>query len=1436
MKTNLKKMLSLALSAIMVAAALPMSAMAATETKAVVEDIDWENWTLTNESWSTLMDGTALNVNNASGGTQWWCSNAYADGKMRLIINDAGSTATDGGNHVIAPQSADTSSDGKAWGFMGTKYYTGYLDAEGARVNEFPADRWLGVKDISAHGGTGYAVFTIESVTGDADNAYLAIQGAPMDWDVEELVYRMMGSALVEPEDTNAFPITPERYPVRNAQQPFKDFYNTKVVGVRLTDYYDVAKGGRQTVAIPLSKLVNSPDFNEAAGGADAAGLATRRDMAFDLRLFGGMGVARKDSGKQKDFTVIFSDLAIVDPKAPSNLIVEQDGEDVVVVFDITTDTDVDFKVKRTCSGVVEYIDAPEGVVEDKIDTSKSYMYQAVAVDKTYGVEAASEAVFVGSEGVDILKAEMDWKNWVGDSATGDAWHNYLEGERYFVGDLSEFNNSLMQGYDLCAGNNLVTKFDDSNMSTEYKIASKMYGGDGSLVDVPTAGGLWAFKGMNFNQLKNYPDRAAVPEDVWFGIKNIKDWEKSGYAVFTINSVSGDAENAYLAITTLTDQWQLPTWAWDVPLPITKADYPDAEWNFDHGMTLVAGAKLTDYYDVEKGGSQTVAVPLSKLVNDPDLEELKSQSSQQIIDKMEREDFEYTKAELYLFSGMGIAKRDGNAGKSFQAEVSEMKIVGLQDPANLVATKNSNGSVSFTFETTSDIGVSFKIAKTVDGVTTYLDAPGGVCTDNNVDSKKSYEYKAVAYNADYGIYSAGSEPVVIAPELVPIEKATFDWKSLVDPNGWMNNLEDETYYYGTVGVYNDYAGGHTYFGGLDVMPVGIDDVGAATAKSIATQMYKTIDGNGGELLEIPNIDGFWGYSGLSYNKLRNRADKSDVPADVWFGVKSIKAYEDAGYAVFTIDGVTGDAENAYLAITTLPDPSQIPAFATDNEVTLPITKEGNESRSWGFNDEHYVSVVTGVKLTDYYDVAAGGKQTVKVPLSEFVEDPEFMEFRAKDSTGISSRIDDEEFMASFVPNLHLFSGMGIAKRDSGEDKTFAANIYEVKIIGIDAPTKFEAVENEDGSIDITFETTFDKDVVFKVKRVCGNEVVYFDAQDGAYTDTTRDLAKTYTYSAVSISDEYAMEAESDSVTFEPDAVSYAKLYRVAGDNKYETGYVSAGTMSAAFYTSTKAATGYIARYDEEGKLLGANLVQVPVAEEMEVSLAGVEATDTVKVMFWADGEPVTDAIVAGEKPVKVLFIGDDDAAESAEYLDDIAAADGIDYEVEVIANQAATLSSYAENFADIQATVATGEWDYIVLQENIDAIMEGAGYEGYADLASAIEEVSGAMVIVANSWSYSEANAEGSMDDMFAIIDDAAYSNIPETALCQTAMAVYMIYQEGINAWADNGYDLSDAGKLAVALQIYEALLGDDADITSNTFAPSGVERIDVIREIVASC
>ena len=65
----------------------------------------------------------------------------------------------------------------------------------------------------------------------------------------------------------------------------------------------------------------------------------------------------------------------------------------------------------------------------------------------------------------------------------------------------------------------------------------------------------------------------------------------------------------------------------------------------------------------------------------------------------------------------------------------------------------------------------------------------------------------------------------------------------------------------------------------------------------------------------------------------------------------------------------------------------------------------------------------------------------------------------------------------------------------------------------------------------------------------------------------------------------------------------------------------------------------------------------PVAEEVSVSLTGVEETDTVKVMFWSEYEPIVDSIVAGKKPVKVLYIGDEAALGGAEYIDEFAEDD-----------------------------------------------------------------------------------------------------------------------------------------------------------------------------------
>lgn len=142
--------------------------------------------------------------------------------------------------------------------------------------------------------------------------------------------------------------------------------------------------------------------------------------------------------------------------------------------------------------------------------------------------------------------------------------------------------------------------------------------------------------------------------------------------------------------------------------------------------------------------------------------------------------------------------------------------------------------------------------------------------------------------------TAGSEPVVISPIISPVEKVIFDWKNWADPDAPWRSVFEETYFYGDVSIYNDY-NGYSYYGTGDFMTVSIDDNKKASDRSIATQMYRY-----GELTNIPNVGGYWAFSGLNLNNMRNLADKSKIPDDVWFGVKSLKAYEDTGYAVFTI--------------------------------------------------------------------------------------------------------------------------------------------------------------------------------------------------------------------------------------------------------------------------------------------------------------------------------------------------------------------------------------------------------------------------------------------------------------------------------------------------------------------------------------------------------
>ena len=144
-------------------------------------------------------------------------------------------------------------------------------------------------------------------------------------------------------------------------------------------------------------------------------------------------------------------------------------------------------------------------------------------------------------------------------------------------------------------------------------------------------------------------------------------------------------------------------------------------------------------------------------------------------------------------------------------------------------------------------------------------------------------------------------------------------------------------------------------------------------------------------------------------------------------------------------------------------------------------------------------------------------------------------------------------------------------------------------------------------------------------------------------------------------------------------------------------------------------------------------------------------------------------------------------------------------------------------------SVAGEEWDKILVQEDIEKVVAGNGYAGFAELVAAIGELSTADVVVVDGWC-----GNASFEDDSATVLDSSQTAAAEAevAIYSTAMAALYLY-DSIELWNANGTGLGDAGKYMASLLVYKNIAQDN-DIMENTFAPAGVEEIDLIKEMVA--
>ncbi|MBE7015724.1 MAG: hypothetical protein E7417_02740, partial [Ruminococcaceae bacterium] len=1198
----------------------------------IKEDIDWENWL--NTSYSSYLDGRVFYVSSkdevpqANGGKEQGPNNAWNDfhwwsagsGRMELVINDPDYTFNHEGDiakyAVVSGTFADIpTSDGVLWGYKGSQYYNTDVTSIASTI---PENRWLGVNDISEYEEDGYFIFDVkvDNASYDMENAYLAI----------EVVTDKKGIGL---SSSDTLPATKEKYP---DMLNWKKSKHSFVLGVKLTDYYDAEARGQQRLYVPIKEFTQNYDFKEVFSKASST---SEDDFAsilgatpVDLQLFAGMGIAKKDSQSEdpKPFSIKVYDLQIASVQTPTGVTATlgEDGK-VNVAWNATTDLDVVYNLYRKAGSKDELIYSGANLeYQDTVTTNGVYTYYVVAShkDQTKLISKASESAkvtFVSGEATtsEIMKFHFYW-----DDARNGSDTNF------YIGERSEWGTYGANG---TYGATLQGKY------VELQVNDYGYGDGKAEIRASEYTGKkwnkqnWGFAGETFRHMS----LAETPEEFWCNIYDATAIADYGYAVFEISPVVADGiDTAYLAITTPRNAAALGAYYYNGlnTSDFASATHPKPQDDSVYG-TLVAGVKLTDYYDKAKGGKQVVAVPLKKFVDSPDF--LDSFGQAWGLDNGIAVD-ENTKLDLSLLNGMGIVREDNDTTNAlgFIANVYTMGIFAPQIPTGLSAEVADNGDVTLSWAPTSDSDTSYRLARTNQGKTTYINVGKEMSYTDTGLNPGNYTYSIAAIDDTCGIVSAESEPISvksIGAETDP-NKYTFSFIY----GGTNGEHSDRSYYVGDTAGYNNW---------------GWNKTGATELKS--TYMNITLNDTGyvegstkGEI-RTGDVTGKtwnntrWGWGGLAIDIMGDYPDANNsllptpdkVPDHLWGDVLDISKYQDSGYAVFKIN-VTNDEgiNDAYFTITAPKDIWSFPIGADNGD---DITKEAYPGL---WNQQHYATLVSGVKVTDYYDVVEGGEQVVAVPLSEFVDNPDFLDCYSKSKTAEQSTVD-----ATTTLNLKWFSGMGLARiisEDAGiMPLGFSASISAMNIVNLFTPSELTAVKGED-SVSLSWFETSDIGVTYRLIKSSKDGVEKIDVgTKTSYVDTNVKQGRTYSYQIVAVDSIGATSAPSAAVTAEFPYVTGVKVYTGTGDSKIEAVNTVDGDMTVEFYCPGQAANGYVAVYDEDKLMTQYIPVELTGVEEWIPVEVTTTSADTLKAFLWDDDmNPLVDEVVIEPNEAEIALM------------------------------------------------------------------------------------------------------------------------------------------------------------------------------------------------------
>lgn len=832
-----------------------------------------------------------------------------------------------------------------------------------------------------------------------------------------------------------------------------------------------------------------------------------------------------------------------------------------------------------------------------------------------------------------VVKETLDWKYWADSANGGKGYSGGIGHGSWNTGTASIYNDYSWA--EISSAGVYTAEIADTGVESDFSVTSIVYKDESTPVDTPTSDGvLWGFVGpvLSFrSMIGSETTKAMIPDKYWLDVLDISAYE-TGYISMKVSDVSGDVDNAYVATTFAADTGALRSSG--VTFPISREKYAWTN-NNDHRAAMIVGLPFADYYDVEKGGTQTILVPISKLVNEYTFKEIGIKSGNYI---SKVASLLKTEPDLRLFSGMGLAKKESTTkDKTFTAKISEFQILCPCAPQGVSAIRNDDGSVDITITPSTDTDVTYQVVRRAGSDVKYFDAPDCIFTDTTANPKRAYTYSAVAVDNTYNIKSAECAGVLVESTVsaTTIVKEHMDWNKWADAYvGWDSYIGRGDWYYDDATIWNDYAWVDISKGvyKANIADPDVEGVNYPISDRVCIGNYSA-DYSTADFATPPTSDGkLWAFVGPEYafykmdgeyvdgNKVEGDLTAAEykyqnVPDEYWLDVMDISEYKDTGYIAMTLSNVSGDIDNAYIVLTA--------ATGTDalrvNNVEFPVTKE--DYPKWENAQTVKAAHVVGVPLADYYDVEKSGTQTVCVPLSELINNPEFKEIGIKDPDYVSKA---PQLLEKDV-DLRLFHGMGVAKKESDAgDKIFTANLSDFYILSAEAPSNLTATRQADGSVKVMFDPSSDADVSYKVIRRYGDEEVTFDAPECEIVDTTTNPMKTYTYTAIAVGAAYDIQSEeSNACVVESTSKNKILVYKGEGDTKVETNRAQNGTMSAGFYVEEGTAKGYFAKYTD-GRLSALSCADVSTAGEWAyATLEDCAATDEIRAFLWnADMQPL----------------------------------------------------------------------------------------------------------------------------------------------------------------------------------------------------------------------